>query len=131
MAKERGAASIADAMLPKVLAAATLGRPEMAERVRALMAGMPVPGIVGALAAMRDREGSEALLQTLAGIPTLVVVGEADGLTPPAQARAMADSIPGARLAIISGAGHLPPMEQPEATTATLQEFLRSLKPSS
>jgi pimeloyl-ACP methyl ester carboxylesterase len=43
----------------------------------------------------------------------------------------MADSIPGARLAIISGAGHLPPMEQPEATTATLQEFLRSLKPSS
>lgn len=128
MAKERGAAAIADAMLPKVLAAATLSRrPDMAERVRALMAGTPVPGIVGALAAMRDREGSEDLLGTLAGVPTLVIVGEADGLTPPAQARAMAETIPGARLAIISAAGHLPPVEQPETTTARVQEFLLSL----
>jgi pimeloyl-ACP methyl ester carboxylesterase len=115
-------------MLPKVLAAATLGRrPDMAERLRSLMAGTPVPGIVGALAAMRDREGSEALLETLAPIPTLVVVGEADGVTPPAQARAMAASIPGAKLAIIPGAGHLPPLEQPDATTERLREFLRSL----
>jgi YbgC/YbaW family acyl-CoA thioester hydrolase len=127
-AKERGAAAIADAMLPKVLAAATLGRrPDMAERLRSLMAGTPVPGIVGALAAMRDREGSEALLETLAPIPTLVVVGEADGVTPPAQARAMAAAIPGAKLAIIPGAGHLPPLEQPDATTERLREFLRSL----
>jgi YbgC/YbaW family acyl-CoA thioester hydrolase len=127
-AKERGAAAIADAMLPKVLAAATLGRrPDMAERLRSLMAGTPVPGIVGALAAMRDREGSEALLETLAPIPTLVVVGEADGVTPPAQARAMAAAIPGAKLAIIAGAGHLPPLEQPDATTERLREFLRSL----
>lgn len=127
-AKERGAAAIADAMLPKVLAAATLGRrPDMAERLRSLMAGTPVPGIVGALAAMRDREGSEALLETLAPIPTLVVVGEADGVAPPAQARAMAAAIPGAKLAIIPGAGHLPPLEQPDATTERLREFLRSL----
>lgn len=127
-AKERGAAAIADAMLPKVLAAATLGRrPDLAERLRSLMAGTPVPGIVGALAAMRDREGSEALLETLAPIPTLVVVGEADGVTPPAQARAMAAAIPGAKLAIIPGAGHLPPLEQPDATTERLREFLRSL----
>ncbi|HJR16631.1 MAG TPA: alpha/beta fold hydrolase [Gemmatimonadales bacterium] len=127
-AKERGAAAIADAMLPKVLAAATLGRrPEMAESLRTLMARIPVPGIVGALAAMRDREGSEALLETLAAIPTLVVVGEADSLTTPAQARVMAAAIPGARLEIIPGAGHLPPIEQPEATTKRLREFLLSI----
>jgi YbgC/YbaW family acyl-CoA thioester hydrolase len=127
-ARERGAAAIADAMLPKVLAAATLGRrPDTAERLRALMAATPVSGIVGALTAMRDREGSEALLKTLADVPTLVVVGEADSLTPPAQARAMADAIPGARFALIPGAGHLPPVEQPEVTTQRLQEFLQSL----
>ncbi len=127
-AKDRGAPAIADAMLPKVLAPATLGRrPDLAEGLRALMSSTPVAGIVGALAAMRDREGSETLLATLADVPTLVVVGEADALTPPDQARAMAKSIPGARIAVIPGAGHLPPVEQPEATTERLREFLRSL----
>ena len=127
-ARERGAGAIADSMLSKMLAPATLSRrPEVAERVRALMARTPVAGLVGALAAMRDREESESLLPTLAGVPTLVVVGEGDTLTPPDQARAMADAIPGARLAVIPGAGHLPPVEQPEATTASLREFLASL----
>lgn len=132
-AKERGPAAIADAMLPKMLAAGTIAaRPEIAERLRALIAGLPVAGLVGALAAMRDREGSEELLETLAGVPTLVLAGEADTLTTPAQARALADAIPGAKLAIIPGAAHLPPMEQPEATTARLRDFLVGLgvKPS-
>jgi pimeloyl-ACP methyl ester carboxylesterase len=115
-------------MLSKMLAPTTLSRhPEVAERVRALMTRTPVAGLVGALAAMRDREESESLLPTLAGVPTLVVVGEADTLTPPDQARAMAAAVPGARLAVIPGAGHLPSVEQPEATTASLREFLISL----
>ena len=120
---------MSDAMLPKMLAPSTItGRPEVAERVRALMAATPVAGLVGALSAMRDRAGSESLLPTLAGIPTLVMVGAADILTPPEQARAMAEAIPGAQLAIVPGAGHLPPVEQPAATTENLREFLRSLR---
>jgi 3-oxoadipate enol-lactonase len=127
-ARERGAATVADAMLSKMLAPATIAdRPEIAERVRALMASAPVAGIVGALTAMRDRAGSEALLPTLIGLPTLVVVGEADTLTPPDQAREMAQAIPGARLAVIPGAGHLPPVEQPAATTQVIRDFLQSL----
>jgi 3-oxoadipate enol-lactonase len=128
-ARERGTAAVSDAMLPKMLAPSTMsGRPELAERVRALMAATPVAGLVGALGAMRDRAGSESLLPTLAGIPTLVMVGAADILTPPEQARAMAEAIPGAQLAIVPGAGHLPPVEQPAATTENLREFLRSLR---
>jgi 3-oxoadipate enol-lactonase len=127
-ARERGSAAVADAMLSKVLAPGTLTEhPEIAERVRTLMASTPVAGVVGALAAMRDRIGSETLLPTLAGLPTLVLVGEADGLTPPDQARAMAQAIPGAQLVLIPRAAHLPPMEQPAATTKALREFLRSL----
>ncbi|MEA2722810.1 MAG: hypothetical protein QOH59_581 [Gemmatimonadales bacterium] len=127
-ARERGAGAIADSMLSKMLAPATLSRrPDVAERVRALMARTPVAGLVGALAAMRDRDESESLLPTLAGVPTLVVVGEGDTLIPPDQAKAMAAAIPGARLAVIPGAGHLPPVEQPEATTASLRQFLTSL----
>ena len=128
LAREAGSAAVADTLLPKLLAPETLaGRPQVAEQVRAMMANNPVAGVVGALAAMRDRAGSESLLPTLAGLPTLVVVGEADELTPPDQARAMAQAIAGARLVTIPGAGHLPPMEQPVATTECLREFLRSV----
>lgn len=127
-ARERGASAIAEAMLPKMLAPGTLGyHPEIVERVRSMMANTPVPGILGALAAMRDRPASDALLSTLADIPTLVIVGEADTLTPPDEARAMAQTIPGARLEIIPGAGHLPPVERPEEVTNRLREFLTSL----
>jgi 3-oxoadipate enol-lactonase len=128
VARERGSSAIAEAMLPKVLSPATMaGQPQVAERVRELMAATPVPGIVGALAAMRDRPSSESLLPTLAGLPTLVLVGEVDAITPPDQARAMAQLIPGARLSVIPGAAHLPPVEQPTATTDALREFLGSL----
>jgi 3-oxoadipate enol-lactonase len=128
-ARERGTAAVTDAMLPKMLSPSTLtGRPEVVERVRSLMASTPVAGLVGALGAMRDRASSESLLASLAGIPTLIIVGAQDILTPPDHARAMAEAIPGAQLAIIPGAGHLPPVEQPEATTESLREFLRSLQ---
>jgi 3-oxoadipate enol-lactonase len=128
LAKERGAAAIAEAMLPKLLAPDTLtSSPEVAERVRAVIAGLPVSGIVGALAAMRDRSDSTPLLPTLADLPTLVLVGEADQATPPEEARRMAGAIPGARLVVIPGAGHLPPVERPAATTRALQEFLHQL----
>ena len=127
-AREGGAAAVADALLPRMLAPATLdGQPAIVERVRAMMAATPLAGMIGALGAMRDRPDSRDLLPTLAGLPTLVLVGEDDALTPPDQARALADAIPGARLSIVPGAGHLPPVERPEATTRALREFVRSI----
>ncbi|HYF38319.1 MAG TPA: alpha/beta fold hydrolase [Gemmatimonadales bacterium] len=128
LAKEGGAAAVAESMLPKLLAPATLKKlPAVAERVRSMITATPVAGIVGALAAMRDRPDSESLLPTLGQIPTLVMVGEFDSVTPPDNARAMAHAIPGARLEIIPEAGHLPPMEQPEEVTRRLREFLLAL----
>jgi pimeloyl-ACP methyl ester carboxylesterase len=113
-------------MLPKVLSPATLEHePETAERIRRIMAATPVAGMVGALAAMRDRHDSTGLLPTLTGLPTLVVVGEDDTLTPPESARRMAAAIPGARLVIVPGAAHVPPVEQPAETTTAIREFLR------
>jgi 3-oxoadipate enol-lactonase len=126
-ARERGASAVAEAMLPKMLAPSTIAEsPEVTARVRALMAGTPVAGIVGALAAMRDRSGSESLLPTLE-IRTLVIVGEKDSVTPPDRASAMAQAIPHARLAIIPGAGHLPSLEQPTATSEAMRDFLASI----
>jgi 3-oxoadipate enol-lactonase len=74
------------------------------------------------LLAMRDRPDSTDFLPQI-GVPTLVVVGEQDALTPPADSEAMASAIRGARLVQVPGAGHLTPMERPKAIAAALDEF--------
>ena len=126
VAREGGAAAVAESMLPALLAPGTAERaPETAERMRRLMAATPVAGIIGALAAMRDRHDSTDLLPTLGGIPTLVLVGEEDALTPPDAARRLAAGIPKARLVLVPGAGHVPPVERPSETNAALLDFLR------
>jgi YbgC/YbaW family acyl-CoA thioester hydrolase len=127
-AREQGAAAFAETMLPKVLGASTLtGAPATVERVRAMMATTPVAGIVGALGAMRDRQDSTPLLPVLAGLPTLVLVGDEDEVTPPAQAKAMAEAIPGASLVVIRSAGHVSPLERPVETTDAVLAFLAGL----
>jgi 3-oxoadipate enol-lactonase len=125
-AREGGAVAIADQMLPRLLAERTRrDAPDLAEGLHRRMAATPVAGIVGALSAMRDRPDSVGLLPTLAGLPALVVVGEEDVVTPPESARRMASGIPGARLVVMPGAGHLPPLERPSETTAAILDFLR------
>jgi pimeloyl-ACP methyl ester carboxylesterase len=58
-------------------------------------------------------------------VPTLVLVGEGDTLTPPAIARDMHEAIPGSSLAVLPGCGHLSTLEEPGAVTAELQSWLR------
>ena len=57
-------------------------------------------------------------------VPALVVVGEHDRVTPPAAAVALAGALPQGRLAIIEGAGHMLPYEQPAAAAAAITSFL-------
>lgn len=57
-------------------------------------------------------------------VPTLVVVGEHDASTPLSHARRLAAGIPDTRLAIIAGAGHVCTIEQPQAVSRALGEFL-------
>jgi 3-oxoadipate enol-lactonase len=71
---------------------------------------------------MRDRPDSTEFLPQIA-VPTLIIVGERDALTPPADSEAMAAAIPGARLVTVPGAGHLTPMERPKAVFEALAEF--------
>jgi len=73
--------------------------------------------------AIMQRPDSRPGLAAIA-VPSLVAVGEADSLTPPDLAEEMAALIPGARLARIPNAGHLPPMEAPEAVAALLRQWL-------
>jgi pimeloyl-ACP methyl ester carboxylesterase len=125
-AHKLGAAAVADEMLPKLLAPASQARPDLADRVRAMIMSTPVTGIAGDLMAIAERPDSTPQLRTIA-CPSLVIVGEQDGLTMPADARRIADGIPGARLEIIPGAGHLSNLEAPDAFNRALRSFLGTL----
>jgi pimeloyl-ACP methyl ester carboxylesterase len=128
LARERGASAIADAMLPKILGPSTFAaKPELVSQVRSLMAASPVAGIVGALTSMRDRPDSVPLLRDLADLPTLVVAGAEDAMIPSDSARRMAEAIPNARFVAVPSAGHLVCLEQPDAVTQLLTEFLSAL----
>jgi 3-oxoadipate enol-lactonase len=124
LARSKGADGVAEAMLPGMVGKSTRERsPELVAQVDTMLRAAPVEGIVGALEAMMARPDATP---TLAGIrvPTLVVVGSEDVLTPPSAARALADAIPGARLETIDGAGHVSNLERPAAFNYVLGEFL-------
>lgn len=99
---------------------------EARARLRTMMEATPYETIAAALAGMAARPDRTHLLASIT-VPTLVVVGEEDAVTPPAGARAMADAIPGAELVVLPGVGHLPPLEGPAATTAALARFFRHI----
>lgn len=125
--RENGAAALAERMLPKLLTPETLrDDAPLVSRLRTLMASQSVEGVVGALAAMRDRPDSTVLLAKVA-VPTLVVCGERDALIPPEESRALADAVPGARLAFVKEAGHVPNFERPAEFNAVVKSFLATL----
>jgi pimeloyl-ACP methyl ester carboxylesterase len=109
-------------LLPQLLHPARLGTPLGAE-VIAMAERVGRPAFHRQQRAIMHRVDSRPDLPGIS-VPTLVAVGEADALTPPDRAEEMAAAIPGARLAVIPEAGHLPPMETPEAVTALLREWL-------
>lgn len=57
-------------------------------------------------------------------VPTLVLVGDRDPLTPPDRAREMADAIPGARLVVVPDCGHASTLEQPDAVSRALLDWI-------
>ncbi|MGH7530473.1 MAG: alpha/beta fold hydrolase [Gemmatimonadales bacterium] len=127
LAETGGAAAVAEAMLPKMLAPATHAlRPDVVREVRTMIARAPVPGIVGALHALRERPDSTATLPTIR-VPALVVAGSDDQITPASGMRALAARIPAARFVEIADAGHLTPLEQPARLNEALREFLKAV----
>jgi pimeloyl-ACP methyl ester carboxylesterase len=72
------------------------------------------------------RQDSRPFLPSIS-CPTLILVGEEDGLTPVSESEEMRQAIPGSRLATIPDAGHLSSLEQPAVFNAALARFLEDL----
>lgn len=125
-----GPQGVARDMMPRLLGATTrAANPGVEETVRLLIKRQSPAAIRDAIHRMMDRPDSASLLPSIT-MPTLVVVGEEDTLTPPADSEAMVAALPQASLVRIAGAGHLTNLEQGQAFEASLEDFLAGLPPA-
>jgi pimeloyl-ACP methyl ester carboxylesterase len=111
---------------PKLFASKT--PPDVVERARAIAAEQPITNLVATLRALAARLDSHETASTMEA-PCLVIVGEEDALTPPAEARDLAGHLPLGKLVEIPEAGHLSPLEQPQRVTEELFLFLTTSFP--
>lgn len=119
-----GSRIVAEAMLPGLFG--PKAPVELKEEWNEIICRTPPLGTAAALRAMAQRPDSTATLADIR-VPTLVVVGEDDALTPPADARTLHRGIVGAQLRLIPDAGHMAPVEQPGQFVRVLQRFVDSL----
>lgn len=124
---KEGAVAVANLQIASLVGKTARERqPDTYDAVHRMMAVAPVEGVVGALEAMMVRPDSTATLATI-DVPTMIIVGDEDVPTPPKEARAMHERIPGSRLEVIAQAGHLVNLERPAAFNHLMHEFLTAL----
>ena len=127
LAKNEGATAVAAGMLPKMLAPQNYEFDEaLVDYVKDNMGSASLNGVVGALAAMRDRVDSTPTLGDIE-VPVLIIHGAADQLIPLSEAEAMHQAIPNSELVIVPEAGHLPNLEQPDYFNDAIIDFLEEL----
>ncbi len=114
------------AIIRRGVHASHLGDAALLERGQRIMLGVGAEAAIGQLHAIIGRGDHRALLATLT-MPTLVLCGRTDQVTPLARSQEAAALIPGAVLAIVEQAGHWAPLEQPEAVAQHLQRWLAAI----
>jgi pimeloyl-ACP methyl ester carboxylesterase len=124
--EEEGFASFWKQQRPKLFAPTAPA--DAVERARALAAEQPIPNLVATLRALAGRPDSSETASEM-DVPALVLVGDADALTPPAEAAELAGLLPSARLATLPEAGHLTPLERPDEVKEELFLFLSKAAP--
>ena len=124
LAREHGAAAIADQMVPKLLGETTKkDQPDLVQAVRRLILMNSVEGLATAIGALRDRQDSTPLLSTI-DFPTLVIAGAEDTIIPVPETEAMHRAIPGSSLVVLPRAGHLSNLEDPYGWRKALDAWL-------
>ena len=123
-ARTEGSTAIADEMLPGILGPTTHARrPEVVARVRRLIELQQPETIAAGLQAIMSRPDSSAVLPSIT-VPTTMVVGDEDVITPPSDAAFMHSRISGSTLVLIPGAGHMTNLEAPDAFNVAMNGLL-------
>jgi 3-oxoadipate enol-lactonase len=124
---ERGTETFIEGMLTKLMGETTRrSRPDLVEAARKMMLRMSPEDISQVQRGMAERPDSVATLKTI-NVPTLIVAGDEDTLTPVADAEVMRQNISGSQIKIIQKAGHFAAFEQPEEAGRILRQFLDSV----
>jgi len=124
--RTRGMGALVDPILARWFTEGFVkNEPALARGFGAMLLRMPGEAYISAAFAVRDGDTTASLARIKC--PTLVLVGDQDVSTPPSAAEALKAGIPGAKLIVIEEAAHIPTVERPEAVTAALASFYRSL----
>lgn len=122
-----GSGAVVEAMLPRLFAPTPPDDETLTEQVSALMQATRPLGLIGTLQGMATRPDTSTLLATL-DLPVLLVAGDKDAIVPLTRMETMASSLKKGVLATIENAGHMMMMEQPQATTMAIRQFLDELE---
>jgi pimeloyl-ACP methyl ester carboxylesterase len=115
-----------ETMLPRLFSPGTAERhPEVLADVRAMILRNSPAGLAAALRGLAERPDCTEMLSKI-DVPTLVVCGQEDQITPVGEMKAMAQAIRGAQFVEIPNAGHLAPLENPDAVNAAISRFLKA-----
>jgi len=126
--KENGIQVVNEGMLPKLMASQTYGyRPELVDQVKTIIDQTSSQGMVAALMGMKTRPDSTPTLDDIR-VPVLILHGADDQIIPPSEAEFMHSRISDSHLKIISSAGHLLNLEQPQVFNQAVTSFLNSLE---
>jgi len=121
---EQGTESFIETMIPKLMGRTTVNtRPDLVAGARAMMRKMSAEDVSQVFRGMGERPDSVADLKSI-NVPTLIVIGEEDVLSPVADGELMRQNIAGSQLKVIPKAGHYAPWEQPELVGKVLRQFL-------
>jgi 3-oxoadipate enol-lactonase len=122
---EHGSGAVAGDLVHRLFAPSTSSA--LKEEWKERMAGADRRSVAAALRAMAVRRDSRRLLRRVQ-VPVLVVVGAEDVISPPSEAREMAELAPAGRVRVIPRAGHMLPVERPDEFATALFDFLDDLR---
>ena len=124
LARTEGAAAVAERMGPGMTGRTTREtRPEVIATLDTMMRRAGADALVDALQVLMDRPDATPTLGTIT-VPTLILCGDEDVLTPVSESRALHAAIPDSRLEVIRGAGHVSNVEAPSAFNRLLSAFV-------
>lgn len=127
LALERGTRVVAETMIDRALGPHV--EPMIKARLMHLMCTTPAKGTAAGSRALGGRADSLGTLRDI-DVPTLLVWGREDQITGLEIAQVFEREIPGSRLEIIEGAGHVPPMERPAEFAAVVKKFMKARPPA-
>lgn len=125
--QKEGCGFLAELMVPRLFANASLARdPAMVDSVRSVIGTSNTAGVTSALIGMAERPDMTSHLSAI-DVPSLLICGESDVISPSAEMRSIAAAMPRAQFVEIRDAGHMAPLENPAPVNAAIRQFVDTL----